>query len=246
MPFITGDNHGKFNYIIDFLNWAADDRGETLIILGDVGLNYILNHSDQDLKRHINRRLGKHKLFCIRGNHEARPENICTYQTMEYWGGKVYFEPEFPNLLFAIDGQIYHIPINYEKTITTLVAGGAYSPDKHYRLVNKLRWFADEELTSQEWEGIFNNPQLKSVEMILSHTCPIDYTPYEALDPRYNQTSIDKTTEHNLQKLYNIIKPTIGFCGHFHIQKKHDNLIFMDTGFLDLETEWDKMNGGLV
>lgn len=243
MPFITGDNHGKFNYIIDFLNLTAHPMGEVLIILGDVGLNYTLNHNDEELKRHLSRRLGKNKVFCIRGNHEARPQNILTYQTKLFWGGHVYYEPEFPNLLFAIDGELYHIPISEEKTISTLVVGGAYSPDKHYRLVNGLRWFSDEELDDEEWSEIFNRgDKLKNVDMVLSHTCPINYTPYEALDPRYNQTSISKTTEENLQKIYDIAEPKLGFCGHFHIQKKDRNLVFMDTGFLDLESEWDRMN----
>ena len=89
-----------------------------LIILGDAGINYCLDERDKELKQQLNS-LGL-KLFCIRGNHEERPENIETYEEKEMFGGKVFIEREFPNLIFAKDGEIYNIDGN-----KVLVLGGA-------------------------------------------------------------------------------------------------------------------------
>lgn len=54
-------------------------------------------------------------------------------------GGEVYYEPEYPNILFAKDGEIYDF--DGKKAIAI---GGAYSCDKEYRLLTGLPWFQDE------------------------------------------------------------------------------------------------------
>jgi len=74
-------------------------------------------------------------LFCIHGNHEERPYEIDTYEEMEWHGGMVYVEEEYPSLLFARDGEVY----DFEGK-KAIAIGGAYSVDKHYRLRNGLQW----------------------------------------------------------------------------------------------------------
>ena len=88
MVYITGDTHRDF-YRISNLNFKENDM---LIILGDVGINYYLDISDERLKQYLND--FKIKIFCIRGNHEERPENIRTYKEAIMFGGKVYIEKE--------------------------------------------------------------------------------------------------------------------------------------------------------
>ena len=66
--------------------------------------------------------------------------NISTYKTKEWNNGTVWYEEEFPNILFAQDGEIY--TINGKEC---LVIGGAYSVDKEYRLMNGWSWFKDEQ-----------------------------------------------------------------------------------------------------
>lgn len=53
--------------------------------------------------------------------------------------GIVYCEPEFPNILFAKDGEIYDFDGN-----KAIAIGGAYSVDKEYRLIVGAHWFCDE------------------------------------------------------------------------------------------------------
>lgn len=118
MIYITGDIHRNFYRLKDNI----------LIILGDAGINYCLNEKDKKLKKNMNN--CNIKLFCIRGNHEEKPENINTYKEVEMFGGKVFIEEDYPNLIFAKDGEIYNID---DKSV--LVIGGAYSVDKEYRLL---------------------------------------------------------------------------------------------------------------
>ena len=128
MILITGDIHRDFSRIYKL----EKDTDNMLIVLGDVGINYYLNEEDKNYKEYLKKL--KLKLFCVRGNHEERPENISTYKEVEMFGGKVFIEEEYPNLIFAKDGEIYNID---GKKI--LVIGGAYSVDKQYRLLSGLK-----------------------------------------------------------------------------------------------------------
>ena len=135
--YLTGDTHGRFERIISFCERQQVQPESSFIILGDVGLNYYGDRRD---------RRGKDALaqipitfFCIHGNHEMRPSEELGYQVKEYHGGKVWVQPEYPNLVFAIDGEIYDFFGH-----SCIVIGGAYSVDKYYRLARGYNWFEDE------------------------------------------------------------------------------------------------------
>ena len=51
----------------------------------------------------------------------------------------VYYEEEFPSILFAKDGEVYNL-----NGLKTIVMGGAYSIDKAYRLAYGYGWWEDE------------------------------------------------------------------------------------------------------
>ena len=78
MIYITGDTHREFSRLdnFEFL------KGDILIILGDAGINYFLNHFDDVVKERLNK-LGL-IFFCINGNHEERAENIKTYKEINF------------------------------------------------------------------------------------------------------------------------------------------------------------------
>lgn len=80
-----------------------DDR---LIVLGDAGINYYLDKKDIELKKYLSKFI---KLFCTQGNHEERPENIKSYKGVDMFGGKVFIEEKFPNLIFAKNGELYNL-----------------------------------------------------------------------------------------------------------------------------------------
>ena len=125
--YLTGDTHGNFLRVDTFCRAMETTKSDTMIILGDAGFNYYLNDRDTRAKEYAS--AIPVKFFSIHGNHEARPQRIPSYMEGEYCGGKILYEEAFPNILFAVDGEIYNFD-GYK----CIVIGGAYSVDKHYRL----------------------------------------------------------------------------------------------------------------
>ena len=216
MIYITGDTHRDFSRL-DKMEFNKDDL---LIILGDAGINYCLNEEDNKFKEYLKKY--NVKMFCIRGNHEERPENISTYKEINMFGGKVYIEEDYPNLIFAKDGEEYNID---DKSV--LVIGGAYSVDKEYRLMYGYKWFRDEQLTKEEMDIIYNKVKGKHYDIVLTHTCPLKYKPVEVFLSGIDQSKVDKSMEIFLDKIEDSIEYDKWYCGHYHTEKKIDNLEFM-------------------
>ena len=216
MIYITGDTHRDFNR----LNSLECNENDMIIVLGDAGINYFLNDEDKKFKEYLKE--FKLKIFCIRGNHEERPENISTYKEVKMFNGKVYIEEDYPNLIFAKDGEIYDI--DNQKV---LVIGGAYSIDKDYRLLYGKRWFKDEQLNEDEMNKIFKKVKNKHFDIVLSHTCPFKYEPVEVFMAGFDQSKVDKKMEHFLDKIEENIEYNKWYCGHFHTEKQIAKLEFM-------------------
>ena len=216
MMYITGDTHRDFSRLYN-LNKTKENM---LIILGDVGINYYLNEKDIKLKDYLNR--FKMKFFCIRGNHEERPENLSTYKEINIFGGKVYVEEDYPYLIFAKDGEEYNIGGK-----SVLVIGGAYSVDKEYRLMYGYKWFRDEQLTKEEMDIIYNKVKGKHYDVVLTHTCPYKYEPLEVFLSGIDQSKVDKSMEHFLDKIEDSIEYDKWYCGHKKKKKIIDKIEFM-------------------
>lgn len=222
MIYITGDKHGNYSDVFDFCYKHKTTTYDIMIILGDAGINYFLNDKDYILKNSL---LGLPiTLFCIHGNHEERPENIKTYKTKSFHNGLVYYEEEYPNILFAKDGEIYDF--NNKKT---LVIGGAYSIDKEYRLKMGYNWYKSEQPTEEIKNRVKDilKKNNNKIDVILSHTCPIKYEPVEAFLNFIDQSTVDKSTETFLNELEENSQYKIWYCGHYHIDKKIDKIRFM-------------------
>lgn len=226
MVYITGDTHGDFLRIDSFCRKNKTDTSDVMIILGDAGINYFGDERD-----YINKRFLKNlpiTLFCIHGNHEMRPNRISSYKEQLFNGGIVRAEDDFPNILFANDGELFDF--NGKKC---LVIGGAYSVDKYYRLSRGFKWFEDE----QPDEEIKNRVENRLAEIdfktdiILSHTCPRKYEPIEAFLPGLDQSMIDKSTENWLDEIEEKTIYSKWYCGHWHISKRIDKVIFMFDDF---------------
>ena len=216
MIYITGDTHGDFSRLLT-LDY---NDGDMIIVLGDAGINYYKNNEDIKLKNYLNSL--NLKLFCVRGNHEERPENISTYKVVDMFDGKVYLEDDYPNLIFAKDGEVYNID-----GLSILVIGGAYSVDKDYRLMHGYKWFKDEQLSKEEMNDILNKVSGRHFDVILTHTCPYKYEPREVFLPFIDQSKVDKSMELFLDKIEDSIDYNKWYCGHYHIEKRIDKLEFM-------------------
>ena len=149
---------------------------------------------------------------------------IPSYHIAEWNSGKVYIEDDYPNLLFAVDGEIYNL-----NGCQTLAIGGAYSVDKFYRLSRGWKWWEDEQpspaikarvehaLTERSWR----------VDAVLSHTVPLKYEPVEVFLPQIDQSQVDKSTEKWLNTIEERLEYKHWYAGHYHTEKKIDKLSIM-------------------
>lgn len=222
MIYITGDKHGDFRKIFDFCYENKTSRDDIMIILGDAGINYYANETDYILKNSLLQY--PITFFCIHGNHEERPENIKSYKTKKFHNGIVYYEEDYPNILFAKDGEIYSF-----NNHNVLVIGGAYSVDKYFRLEKGYNWYASEQPSEKVKEFVMSkiNSMNNKIDIILSHTCPYKYLPMEMFLEGVDQSTVDNSTECFLDKIEQVTDYKVWYCGHYHTDKTVDKIIFM-------------------
>jgi len=223
MIYYTGDMHGDANKILYYVSEYNLTSEDVIVILGDVGVNYFGNdNGDKKRKKTLNK--CNVPILCIHGNHEMRPESISSYKEILWHGGIVYVEEEFPNLLFAKDGEIYDL--DDKKAIAI---GGAYSVDKFYRLSKGMKWFADEQPSEETKMCVIDNLDAVNwnIDIVLTHTCPAKYIPTETFLPMIDQSTVDNSTEHWLDTIEDKLTHQKWYCGHWHIDKKIDKIRFI-------------------
>lgn len=202
-----------------------------MVVQGDAGINFYGNWRDEHVKNYLDT-LPISFLF-LHGNHEMRPESIPTYQKTysAQIQGYVYREDRHPSLNFAVDGETYLLDGN-----RVLVCGGAYSVDKEYRLLRSWSWWPDEQpsdaIKLRVEEEIAK--QGGEVDYVLTHTCPLRFQPTEVFLPMIDQSKVDKSTEIWLDSIYDKVACKTWFCGHFHVDKKDNNVRFMYEDIISL------------
>ena len=222
MIYITGDKHSDFSRVFDFCTKYKTTEKDLLIVLGDAGINYYANDKDNVLKNDLIK--CPITLFCVHGNHEERPENLENYKVKEFHEGIVYYEEEYPNILFAKDGEVYNF--NNKKV---LVIGGAYSIDKDTRIRLGYNWYESEQPSDETKNKVIDvlKENNNKVDIILSHTCPFKYLPREMFLEGVDQSKVDQSTEIFLDKIEDTTTYSTWYCGHFHTDKNVDNMRFM-------------------
>ena len=220
--YITGDTHRDFDHIAAFAEKMDTTKNDTMIVLGDAGINFFLDIRDVWKKESVEEI--PLTFFCIHGNHEERPYNCIGYDEKEFHGGTVYYQEEYPSILFAKDGEVYDFD-GYK----CLVIGGAYSVDKNYRIRNGWQWFESEQPDDKIKADVEAAIQKNKIDVILSHTCPFSREPIEAFLAGIDQKTVDSSTEKWLDDIYRNVSDTLikWYCGHFHIEKKDKDLRFM-------------------
>lgn len=237
--FITGDKHRNFKNVKRFCRYMNTRRKDVLIILGDAGFNYYEDSRDDWLKKKISK---LHiTLFCLHGNKEKRPQKVGTYGIRSFCGGNVYYEPKYPNILFAIDGEVY----TFEGR-KYMAVGGAHSVDK-IRCVEEGRPFWEDEMpddTTKEKVKERLMAENNCIYGMMTHTCPIKYLPTEMfMSTRQNakikrkpriakskklfKPDIDRSTEEWLGKLEEQLDYEVWYCGHYHVDKQIDKVSMM-------------------
>jgi len=228
MIYYTGDIHGDNAEIVRFCNRLALSENDIVVLLGDVGANYYGNKWDRVLKESFAQL--KPTFLCVHGNHEMRPWNVPTYKTKDWNGGIVWFEEDYPNLLFSKDGEIYEMD-----GIRHLVIGGAYSVDKYYRIARNYGWWEDEQPSGEIKAYVEKQVAEKEVDIVLSHTCPFKYEPTEMFLPFIDQSTVDASTEHWLDGIEERVNYKKWLCGHWHVDKRIDKMQFLYRSVVSLE-----------
>ena len=217
--YATGDTHGDFSRFFKLNNCVPEGETWGVIILGDAGLNFWLGKRDKKNKYRICNKYPKLKFFCVRGNHEARPEDVEGMKEVideDMWNF-VYYEPQFPNIRYLKDGRDYLIGGKYH----ALVIGGAYSIDKWYRLEKQAAglyggWFENEQLNQEERDNISKIAAGESYDLILTHTCPWSWEPRDLFLSFIDQSKVDDSMEIWLDELKDKINWKVWLFGHFH------------------------------
>lgn len=228
--YITGDTHRDFERIAEFCYENGTKEEDVMIILGDAGINYWCDVSDQILKEELSEI--PITFFCVHGNHEERPlESGADYEEKKWQGGIVYVEEKYPNILFAKDGEIYDF---HGKSVMAI--GGAYSVDKYYRIANELPWFETEQPDDRIKEYVEEQLEKRNwkVDIILSHTVPLECEPTWAFLPTIDQSTVDKSTEEWLQTIYNRTEFEQWFAGHYHIETEENGVRILYKDFDEL------------
>lgn len=221
--FITGDTHGSFDRIEHFCNQAKTSKDDLMIILGDAGINYYGGKRDVHLKEYLEQL--PITFFCIRGNHEIRPEDVESMEEVTYFRTThpafepLYYEKNYPYISYAKDGCSYELNVNgVTKRILTI--GGAYSVDKYYRLANGWSWVENEQLDEDERAAIERDlGRWAHYDIVLTHTVPIQWEPVECFLSFVDQSTVDKTMENWLSEVEKKISYDKWFAGHYHVDK---------------------------
>lgn len=225
MFYITGDTNGDFNRIYDFCSKNKTSRADVLIILGDAGINCGSIERDRVKKIFLSKL--PITLFCIHGDHEQRPSGIESYEEDIFCSGTIYKEKQYPNILFAKDGEIFDF-----NGCKTIVIGGAYSLDKNTGALSRYGWWSDAEPSGKIKKYV--ESQLGSigwkVDVVLTHTTPFKYEPLEII-PEKTVAEMTNATEKWLGTIEERLNYKKWYCGHFQTEKKVDKLEIMYQNF---------------
>ena len=211
-----------------------------VIILGDVGTNYYLDERDRLSKQALSSY--PFTFYCVRGNHEARPSDIGSMRRIwdDEVSGHVWIEDEFPNIRYFEGWGFYWID-----GLRTLVIGGAYSVDKHYRLMVGAQWFENEQLTQREMDECERMALFRpDFDLVLSHTCPLTFQPTDLFLRGLDQSTVDNSMEIWMDSLARKLKWGLYLFGHYHsdrIEWPHVEQFYMEMEpLIDIVRRWKK------
>ena len=237
--FCTGDTHSR---VADRIYDGNLQPGDTLIILGDNGLNFFLDDRDKKEKERV--QASGVIVYCLRGNHDVRPQTLLTMERIYDDGVEnfIYRESTYPNIRYLIDGSIYQFG-----DYSALVIGGAYSVDRDLRL-KKIRkdgwcgWWPDEQLYECEKEKILRKVHRSNADFVFTHTCPLEFQPTDLFLSFVDQSNVDDSMERFLSEVSKEVDWNIWLFGHYHqdrIEKDYVEQFYSNVENLnDIHERW--------
>lgn len=99
--------------------------------------------------------------------------------------------------------------------------------DKFYRIARGYGWWEDEQPSDEIKQYVEQQLKENKIDVILSHTCPFKYEPVEVFLPGIDQSTVDTSTEKWLDVIEDTTDYIAWFCGHWHINKRIDDIHFL-------------------
>jgi len=200
MIIVSGDFHGEFNKVNEFL--SSHPKVSTILQCGDFGFwprlhntTYINTRGKIQRYDQYNLKNKDTKIFWCDGNHEdfESLKNLKNNEIMR-------------NVFYMKRGSI----LTLEDERKVLFIGGAASNDKKLRIPG-YSWFP-EELISQE--DIYNLPEEK-INIVISHTSPKEFNNVIKESLKYYDPSREA-----LSYVLKKYKPELWYFGHMHLFKQ--------------------------
>lgn len=221
--FLTGDKHGDFSSVFNFIEKFELGFGDWIIILGDAGICW--RNDKKDMEEFIKYYESKYEvmLMFVPGNHENWDilDNI----------------PLAPSGVGEISEHILYIPKGTYFELCGkhfLAVGGADSIDKKFRTPH-LTWWEQEQINEEDINKAISATDNHKIDYVLTHSCPRsifeDNKAYLITLGGIDQDEVDHTSEDNLEKLKNSISFDQWRFGHYHADKqlnKHFRCLFND------------------
>ena len=113
-----------------------------------------------------------HNFYCVRGGHENNPEYISGLVTVydQAVDGLVFCNPEYPNIKYFDDGQVYTIGKR-----RCLILGGGTALDERELLLKGGEYFDKSILSENEMKDISGFVENEDVDYVFSYTAPISW-----------------------------------------------------------------------
>lgn len=220
--FVTGDTHCPID--IHKLNSKNFPAGSTLtkqdivIICGDAGFVWNGSKSDEWWIKWISNK--PWTTVYVDGNHENF-DLLKSYQIVDFHGARAH---QISDSLFHIQrGEIMKL-----NGYSFFCFGGAFSHDVEHRKEG-FSWWQDELPTLKDINNAFNNlkKHQNSVDFIITHDAPTNILfKLGCICPnmdRYDKQKYIHINEY-LQNLYDSVQFKAWFAGHYHIDRKIDNI----------------------
>jgi hypothetical protein len=227
--YVAGDIHGCCSggcTKLNTTNWPEQNKltsQDLLIILGDFGLFWSHDLTDEELYW-INWLLNKKcQVAFIDGNHERHPL-INSFPVIDKWDGYVhdcYTNKTGKSLYHLIRGEVY----TFDK-YTSFVMGGAYSIDKLHRKEG-ISWWPEEIANNSEWRNadIKLNEHDNQVDYILTHTCSKKILEYMGFGG-YLMEKFNDPTAIAFDSIVDTVKFREWHFGHFHKDINYKNKFY--------------------
>ena len=227
--FVTGDCHGDLTRIIDFIQRFNLKLGDSIIVLGDMGIFWRKDKKDADIhiKNYETNCNGVH-LYWLDGNHE-------NFDIINSWDrNKNYEYDNSDHIHYCPRGFVTNIELTDGSIKKALFMGGADSVDK-FRRIEHLSWWQDETITDEDIKDING-----TYDYVFSHCCPRsvfdDNKVFLCTIANINESNAIHQSENKLEELKNNITFNQWFFGHYHINRKLEgNFQCLFEDFIELQ-----------